>query len=379
MTRKKCFILIFFIILIFPFILKGAKADETKINNENEQNENIYRGSFLKFSNEEIVIDQVIDGDVIVIAESLKITNNVKGDVLALAENIEINGEIEGDVRIAGKNIIINSAINKNVNIFSLNTEINQNSKIGKSILIASRTLKVKGLIKGDMDASAEFIEFGGNIEGNIKADLGEQGNLIITPESKIKGSLNYYSAKEFEIPKSAVISGEIKHSLPSNNNQKGNIWLMLLGKLISLLSMTLIGIAALSIDKKNTMKAVNEIILKPSKSALYGIGYFFLIPIISFILFFTIIGFPLALITVVVYLILLYISQIFSAIAIGTVIMRKLKNVNEKSAMILGIIIFVILASIPVIGFYFKMMAIFFGIGTIINTKREILKETNI
>lgn len=361
----KFLVVSFLLILILPL----------RINAQEEKDQNIFKGNFYKISEETVTIDQEIDGDVMVIAKELKINSPVKGDVLAIGRNIEINGEVEGDVRIAGEKTVILSKVGKGVNILAGEAEFGENSQIGKNVLIYADNFKNKGIIKGNIDGKMGIAELGNLIEGNINIKLNENGNLIVYPQTTINGNLTYTATKNATIDNNAVIKGQINHLEAATTDNRPNIF----GKIISLFSMIALGMVAIIIDKKNTLRAVNELLNSPAKSILYGIAYFILIPVVSLILIFTIIGAPIALILMALYFIILYVAQIFAGIAIGNLFFEKTKiKTNEIWIMAFGMIILVTAVSLPIIGFSFRMIFIFLGMGAIINTKRNILKEIN-
>ncbi|MFH1030277.1 MAG: polymer-forming cytoskeletal protein [bacterium] len=346
-------LLIFVILLLFPIAIY---AQSEKIS-----------GNFFKVDNT-IKITQEIDGDVIVLAENLIIDAKVHGDVLALAENIEINAEIEGDARVAAKNVIINSKIYKNVNIFASNTEILKGAILEKDLIISSGKIKTLGTVNGDIKGIFLNAEIGGIINGNMEIEIEDEGKLILYPETLINGNLNYTSKNGARIEPSAKINGEVTHK-----EQKKTHKVNYFGKIISLFSMIALGMVFLFIDKKDIMNITHEIITHPNKSLLWGILYFFAIPLLSIILIFTIIGMPLALIFIAIYAILLYTSQVIIATAIGNAITKN--RYGQMTSIIFGITIFIIFTGLPWIGSGLKLLAIFIGMGAIVNMKRNSLR----
>ena len=102
--------------------------------------------------------------------------------------------------------------------------------------------------------------------------------------------------------------------------------------------------------------------------------------PLLIFILVLTIIGFPLAVILGVAYFIILYISQVIAGIALGFFAVSLFAGRNYRGSlmwpMILGMILFVTLTSLPFLGWTLKSILIFWGFGALIEAKRELLKE---
>lgn len=356
-------------LLIFALLFLTAGLFLAGITSAQE-NQKIFKGTFLK-TGDSVKIDQEIDGDVIVAARELIINSKINGDVLAVAENMEINAEVEGDVRVIAKNLVIKGKIAKNTNILAMDAKIEKEAVLGKDLLISSQFLKSQGVIKGSMNGAVQWAEIGEAVDGNIDIKL-KDGKLIIYPQTKIGGQLRYTAKQDADIGDNVNVAGGIKKVEPEIPSKSPADYF---GKIIALFSMIALGMAVIIIDKKNTMRAVDEIIKHPNKSILYGVLYFFIIPVITIILFFTLIGIPIALILFAIYFILLYAAQVFSGIAVGKAI---LKNKKEIWSMVFGMIILIIFTSLPIIGLAFKVVAIFIGMGAIINVKREMLKENS-
>lgn len=318
-----------------------------------------------------VEINQEVEGDVMVLAGTLKINAKVGGDVLAIAENMEINADIGGDLRVAAKNLDINAKVAKNTNVLAASASVGKAAELGKDIYISSREFKTNGAIGGNLKGNFTNAEIGGNINGNVDITLEEYGKLVIYPGSSI-GNLRYRAKEPAQIPAAAIIKGGVEYNELPSKAEKINYF----GKIISLFSMIALGMAILFLDKKNTISTAKEIISHPNKSFFYGLLYFIGIPAASFILIFTIIGMPLALILLAVFGILLYLSQVCAGIALGTALAGK--KFDQFWSMILGLIILIILTSLPWIGGAFRLLAIFIGMGGIVNVKKNSLKAAN-
>jgi len=357
----KKFILTATICLIIPIALFAQEKKE------------IFQGTFFEVR-ETIKINQEIAGDVIVMAKTLEINAKVNGDVIAVAESININADIEGNLRVACKNITIISKISKNVNIIAIDIDVAKNAVLEKDVLVYSKLFQNSGTIKGNINLTGENIEIGNSVEGNTNIKIRKGGKLIIRPDTNIEKNLSYTATEKINISDSVKIGGEIIYKeAPLEKRKSINVF----GKLVSLFGMIALGMIVIIIDRKNTMRASGNIIKKPSSNMLWGSLYFIAIPAISFILLFTIIGIPIALILFSLYLILLYVAQVFTGIAIGSAFFKKNIN-NDILKMSLGLLILMTLTSLPAIGFALRLIAIFIGMGAIINTKKEMLKKEN-
>jgi len=100
------------------------------------------------------------------------------------------------------------------------------------------------------------------------------------------------------------------------------------------------------------------------------------LTPVIILFFVFTIIGIPLALLLLATYLILLTLGVILSAFFIGNTLLKSFikKPLNAFAVLIFGLTIFVLLASIPYIGWSFVLVFMAYGLGGILITIKNYL-----
>ncbi len=121
--------------------------------------------------------------------------------------------------------------------------------------------------------------------------------------------------------------------------------------------------------------------IAKPAVSIGWGLVFFALIPFVSFLLLFTIIGIPFAFIAMVMYFIGIYIARVFIAVAFGSYLM-KLINKNKESSLglslIVGLVVYFLLTTLPIVGWLIKLLTWWWAWGAIFMIKTDILKKIN-
>jgi len=108
---------------------------------------------------------------------------------------------------------------------------------------------------------------------------------------------------------------------------------------------------------------------VKAGASIGWGIAVMFLTPVILILLLLTIIGIPLALMLLGIWLIFICVSKILTGILAGRIILEKFwkqKKDNLILAMIIGIVALWIIFSIPFVGWILFLIATWWGLGGI-------------
>jgi len=318
---------------------------------------------------ENVLIDYDIVGSSIVAGTNVSITNDIDGAALIFGETINLNSNIEYSA-IFGSDITISGKI-KDAIIFGSSILLNESSNIERDVIIYGTTVSISGLINRDITIYADEVKIDSvQVAGDIYINAKE---IIITENSNIMGILSHNDDAIIEIADSATV----KETITFDNEVEDET---IIDKIISY-AMTLIGfLVVFAVILFISPKLINRISKEKDrivKNMGYGIITLLLVPIISLVLIFTEVGLPLGLITLSIYVILIYTSIIVTGYLLGHLINKKVlkKKITPYLEGILGITIVFILVSIPYVGsaLYFINLIISLGIITnLILNKRK-------
>ncbi len=355
--------------LVLPLLLAAPAAQafsvETKDNYRLPSGEvhdgNLYIGAGI------ITIDGQVNGDVIAAAQNLNVDGKIEGDLIAFSQNLTINGEVSGSVRIFAQSININGSVGRNVNAFASTISLGSQSEVGSDLLVFGASGSFDGLVNdslyGGLAQAAINGKIGHDVSLNLESDY-NSSNLFIGSDAVIGGDLKYTAKNEAEIQNPEAISGEINYQPQTRKAENwGN---KIMNRFFQLAALILIGIILLTLKKKSFTETAKTMKEKPWQTPLTGLVFLLVTPIIALLLSITVIGIPLALIIIALYLVLLAISVIYSSYYIGLLLGNGLnkKAINPFLALILGLLVFVILTSIPWLGGLSTFIFILFGLG---------------
>lgn len=357
------------LLLVLPLLLSASAAQafsfETKDNyrlpKEEVHDGNLYVAAGI------IAIDGQINGDLIAAAQNLSVDGKIEGDLIAFSQNLIINGEVTGSVRIFSQSININGLVGRNINAFTSTISLGSESEVGSDLLIFGASGDFNGLVNDSLYGGLAQANINGKVGHDVSLNLESDyngRNLFIGSEAVIGGDLKYSAKSEAEIQNPEAVSGNINYQpqikKPENWKNKAT------NRFFQLSSLILIGIILLTLKKKSFAKTAKTMAEKPWQTPLIGLIFLLVTPIITLLLLITVIGIPLALIIIALYLVLLIISIIYSAYYIGLLLGNGLnkKPINPFLALILGLIIFIILMSIPWLGGLSTLVFILFGLG---------------
>ncbi|MEI6835287.1 MAG: hypothetical protein WCK59_00440 [Candidatus Falkowbacteria bacterium] len=371
---KKLFIVLALaIFLAVP--LSASYAFEVKVDNSVKLNKEEIADGNVYASCSDMTIDGTVNGDLIALCKNITVNGTVNGDLIAFSNNITVNGEIKGSARIAGTNLNINGQIDHNVNAFGTEINLSPNSKVGWDVLIAGVNGVFNGIISGNLHGYISAAKISGKIGKNINLKINPestssgQGGLLITKDAVVAGGLTYSANQVAKIESPSSIVGAIVRQEVKNKEASP---VAALSKIFyKLAALFLIGLVILSLNKKVIYKASNNLEKKYWQSALIGLVILIAAPLVIIFFIFTVIGIPLSLMLLATYLIALFLSIIVSSFFVGELLFKRIfkKTLNIFLVLIIGLLIFVLAAAIPVVGGLITLLFIIYGLGAIFLT----------
>lgn len=318
-----------------------------------------------------IEIKGKIDGDFIGIGRYIRCEGVIEDDVMAIAQDIDIKGDIGDSLRAAAETIKIDAHIKGDLIVVGKSVTLFENSIAEGDAVIAGKDVEINGKILQDLKVYGKTIKIKGEIAKNVKA---RGDRIILFPGARIGGDLTYTSANEIEIRGDAQIIGETVWKKPAIKPKRvigGKTYVRrLITKSLLTLPLLLIGLILIGITPRQIRMTMEAMHKSPGKSLGFGFIFFACVPVATVILFATIIGIPLALITLLIYFGALYVSKLFAGMFIAMRVFRLQGKPGKGPlvvALIAGAVIVVILSTIPRVGGFIGLLLILFGLGGLV------------
>lgn len=367
MKSKIVKILLFFALILLP--LGTAKALDTKAGDSIYiPKDEIISGNLYAVGNS-ITIDGSISGDLIVIAQTVSVNGRVEGDIIAAAQSITVNGEVGGNIRVAGESININGSVARNINLLGEKIVLGNTSLIGWDVAAASGSFESRGSIAGGLAGSFGHALISGKVGKDVALKMSKDnydGTLIISPEANINGGLIYTAENAAQISEEAKINGATERKIsPTKKTNTFAAWLW--PEIYAIFCALTVGLVLVFLGKNITPKIIKRIDDKPLPCLLRGLILMLVLPLIAFLLLFTLIGIPLALMISAWWLVAIYVARIFAAILIGQTILKYIDKKNNPKliwSLIIGVIICWLLFAIPYVGWLLCLAATWLGLG---------------
>lgn len=375
-TTMKKIILVFALIFSSIIFTHSAQAFEIKIDDSVTLGKEEIADGNIYASCDTMKIEGTVNGDVIALCKSVVINGTVSGDVISFSQDITINGEVKGSVRVASNKILINGNIGHNVNAFGTEINLTASSTVGWDVLISGVNGNFNGVIDGNLHGNIASTNIGGKIGKNINLTIesNNQGGLLINKEAIVGGDLIYTATQEARIESLSAIAGTVSQATPKEKNQ--NTISIVSNIFYKISALFLIGLILISLKKSFVSDVTKNLETKNWQTLLIGLGGLFLTPLIILFFIISVIGLPIALILLALYLILVGVSVVFSSFFIGERLLKSFvkKTINPFLILLFGLTVFVLLITLPYLGNYLALVFVTYGLGGILFTIKKYL-----
>ena len=316
-----------------------------------------------------VTVANSVSGDLLAAGRQVVVGGKVGGDAAAAGGRVRVNGNISDNTYAAGGEVLVNGTIGRNARLAGGTVEISPSSRIEGGASIVGGQVRVNGAVGGYLQAAGGSIFIDAPIGGDVEASGGQ---IELGPGTRIAGKLRYRSRSELKQDPAAQVTGGIEQ-LPFEIRRgraigrgfaRALFWFWTLGLMV------LVAILLLLLPAFGNVIATLE--ARPGMSALVGFALLVCIPVASLILLITLIGAPLAFLSMAAYFVLLMVGYLATAAVIGDLLLKRLRPRTPATAgwriaaAILGIFIISLIGGIPALGGLIVFVALIMGIGAV-------------
>jgi cytoskeletal protein CcmA (bactofilin family) len=324
-----------------------------------------------------VIIDGTVNGDVFAVGQTIRINGTINGGVTAAGQTISLNGKVSSGVRLAGQTVTVGGKIVRDLMVAASDVTITNSAEIGKDLNSYSSSTVINGLVSGNVTGSINNLTISDRINGNVKVIT---NTLLVNSTANIRGNLDYTSNNIAKIQSGAVIAGTTLRIVPPKDEPSkkasGGAAGGFIFRIFAFLSTFIVGLVIIFIARKYVVSLALAIRDRPVSSLGWGALLFFVTPLAAFVVMLTVIGIPIALVSLITWGILLYLSQIPVGLLIGWLILsRKRDNFSHGlllGFLALGLAILYLITAIPVLGWIIWILVMIFGLGSLIAVLRS-------
>jgi cytoskeletal protein CcmA (bactofilin family) len=363
----------------------------------------------------DVVVEGTIRGDLIAFGGSISVDGTVEGDLIAAGQSVEIGGTVDDDARIAGQTLLLGEGAEIEDDLiaagFSLQNE--PDSIVGGTVMYAGYQALLRGIVDEDVNATANGLELDGEVGGNVDAEVdGEDtapppfvfapqadvptvdSGLTLTDSAVVGGNLIYESSTEARIAPQAQIEGEVSRSERPAEEEEEDTYTFsdaVFDNLRSFVALLIVGLVLVWVAPNWVRRRAGTVLDRPLLSL--GWGLLGLIAFVALGVIILLVTLVLAvifglltlgnLVVLIVGLGLLaevvlvlafwiftnYVAQIVVSFLAGLLLVlaaRPNRSSGRVLPLVVGLIVYVLLRAIPVLGPLVGLVVVLLGLGAL-------------
>lgn len=294
---------------------QGASAAEVKKGERYKLPAGETLNNDLIFAGRQLEIEGTVQGDVIAFCESVTIEGTVTGDLIVFTSRLTLSGTVEGDVRSFTKSSEITGRIGRSLMLFTEDLRAGDQSQVGNGALLFGKTIELDGRVGRDVMAYSGTLGLDGFVGGNFRMD-GQ--HLTIGSTAEVQGKAVYKGRREPTVEQGAKLASPLERVVPERKPKYRSFnfyWDLVLGYAAALALGTLLMLASLAAFRQVTHAGRRA-------GALIGILVLLVVPVAAVIACITLVGFAIGVISFGLWMILLYVAQVYVGGAIGEMLL---------------------------------------------------------
>lgn len=297
----------------------------------------------------------------------------VRGDLRAVAGTVVVRGNVTGDLQVSAGSVVVTGTVDGDVMGTAGSVQID--GRVGGSVQVASGSLSVgqHAVIEGGVDAGVGSARIDGTIRGTAR--IGGE-TITVGPAANIGGDLVYDG--DLQRASSATVGGTVRHEPDLVKGPGVHIPALPTGAelIFSFLANFALGALLLLAFPNFTDRTVTQIQDQPGRSGAIGLLLLIAIPIVAVLAMVTVIGIPIGLLTIPLYIVLLWTGFVLCGFALGSWVLSRTETESRWGALGLGLAVLVVLGAVPIVGALLRFIALVIGFGGLLRCLRDAYVE---
>ncbi len=301
-----------------------------------------------------------VTGDVILAGANVSFSGRAGGDILIAGGNVRVAGDTAGSVRVLGGNVTLSGQVAKNLTVVGGSVIVEEGSQVAGNLYVAGGNVELRGQVAGRGAAYASQLSFSGRVQGD--ADLRSANKIIVRPDARVGGNLTFASGEEPEnLPQ--VVAGSVtrvpldEYMTQAKQEQQKTAGALFLVVVWQFLSLLVAGYVLHKLFGRQSLALTTSIRRQEVWNRIaYGLLSLVFNPIVIVLTAFTLIGLPLALMILLVYIIFLIAAAALSPVLAGKLLNSRLRlyapdGQHLFADFLLGFVLIQLVGLVPVLG----------------------------
>lgn len=281
-----------------------------------------------------VKLEESVNGNVYIFGQNIEIGKDVVvlGNAFVGGNSVTIEANVSGTIFILGENVVINGEC-QDLYAFSTNFTLGENAYVERDVKVAGTNVAIKGLINRDLVSAANNTTIGGGLFTKVARNISYSGTLDASNDIKEK-AVSFktdFDMEETEAEISAI-------------GEKFSKTILTLGKLVSISTSIVLALIFALVFKNRNDENENYF-----TSLIIGMLYVIITPLASVLIMLTIIGLPIGLLLLFLYILAMFISV---PAAIVVIAQKTFKEPTVLKVVLLAVVLIAVFNGVLLVPF---------------------------
>ena len=321
-------------------------------------------------------LTETVDGDALLAGGRVSVASEVKGDLVAAGGELSLGGAVADDLYAAGGSVQLDAIVSGNARVAGGEVTVGPATVVAGALSLSGGRLEFDGSTHGYLKASGGSVRINGEVQGDVEVRAEE---LEIGPATRIGGRLVYRGPAAPVVPEGAVIAGGVEfreqgarhwfdESKPRVHEVRHGV-----GSVAWLVGTFVAAALCLVLFPRFMREAAANVGRRPWQSVGLGLAILVCVPFVGVVLLITIIGIPLALLLVPLYLLVLFLGWITVAEFLAQRGLHALRPGRPSTlawqllALFLALLALWLVRQVPYAGGLVGFVALLAGVGALV------------
>lgn len=302
-------------------------------------------------------IDGTVDGDLIISTGSLEINGTVTGDVFVLSHGpVTVTGDVGGSLRGVARSVVVEGTVGDDVTVAAMSNRIS--GSVARDALFFGGVLEMDGEVGRDVNGRMISAVFDGEVGHDVDIAV---GSLTLEGGTAVAGDVLYRSGTDANIAATVEVGSQLDR-LPARGGW-GTELVLTIATVVGYLGFLFAGIVLIWLFRRTAPRAIDSVVGSPLRAAAVGFLALVVAPILIVLLMMTLVGVPVAVALMVLFLLGLIFGPVPAVTAIGLKALRG--RWGLFAAFIVGAVLWRLgIWLIPLVGFALYLGALVVGVG---------------
>ena len=332
-----------------------------------------------------VSVREPVAGDLIASGGSVDVDAAVAGDAVALGGRVRVGAGVGQSLYAASGQLTVDGAVGRSARLAGGQVELGPKSEVQGNLSVLGGQVRLRGAVKGHVQAAGGNVLVDGPVGGDVVARVGQ---LELGPNARVTGKVQVMSREALRQDPAAQVGGGVEQLQlpPGTQKERGaadrhrearrgggavvaGLWTA------GLIVVAVVVLALLPAFSAGVARTLRE---RVGTSLLLGFALLVCVPVGVVIVLATVIGIPLALLTLALYAALLPLAYALAGIGLGEWALRRWwpdragRLAMRMLAAAGALVVLALLAWVPLVGWLAGLLALLAGLGALLLQTRR-------